>query len=503
MILTNRSSQHAGYVLLSSLAMLALWTESTSATLVCTSPIQLAKGIRAGSSIVLGFSDNSALSSASDITAQLICSANGSIALTLGSGYDSTNYTPNSPIVNITEAQASAAIQACPSNSFHVQYVGSPLLGSEVAKCTGDTNINLAAAPKIVGLLAAAALPEVESLIPSLRVGEPSVTTSSAPKTDAPTQSPTIPITDATSPPPTTTTTNPPATSDPVVPTTTTEPVVPPVVPPVTTTTTRTTSAKPTKSKGSGNGGGNGGSGRNSNNPAPSMTPTTTGTGETSDLKQETSSSTSTGTIAGACAGVVGGICAILAGLLIWRKRQQKKMKFDQFYDDSLAAASGFGSKPIYGREEPDEEQGSGPGVGAVVPLTQAHHRSLSTKNTPSQAGSPPPLQPVTPTPAYDNGYHYEDVQQDTYYNDQYHTYQPYELPYQQPYQQAYSQSPQEYYDYSYEMQPTDYSQGADVYEGKVSVSEAGAVGYYPQAEYGYEYEYENHTSPTQQHTTL
>ncbi|KAF9325502.1 hypothetical protein BG006_011032 [Podila minutissima] len=494
--------------------MLALWTESTSATLVCTSPTRLTNGIRAGSSIVLGFSDNAALSSASDITAQLICSANGSIALTLGSGYDSTNYSPNSPIVNITEAQASAAMQACPSNSFHVQYVGSALLGGEVVKC-GDTNINLAAAPKIVELLAVAAPPEVESLIPSLHLGEPSATPSSAaPTTDVPTQSPPAPTTNAPSPPPpppTTTTTTPPVTSDPVVPTTTTGPVVPPVVPPVTTATSAhtTTSAKPTKSKGNGNGGGNdgsggnGGSGGKGDKPAPSTPPTATGTGKTSDMKHETSSSsTSIGTIAGACAGVVGGVCAILAGLLVWRKRQQKKMKFDQFYDDSLAAASGFGSKPIYGREEPDEEQGSGPGVGAVVPLTQAHQRSLSTKTRPLQAGSPPPLVPVTPKPVYDNGYHYEDDQQDNYYNDQYHTYQPYELPYQQPYQQAYSQNPQEYYDYSYEMQPTD-SQGAnDVYEGKVPVSAAGAVGYYPQAEYGHEYEYENHTNPTQQHTT-
>lgn len=94
--------------------MLAFWTESISATLVCTSPSRLT-GIKAGSSLVLGFSDD-ALSSTSAITAQLICSANGSVALTLGSGYDSTNYTPNSPIVNITEAQVSAAIQACPSH---------------------------------------------------------------------------------------------------------------------------------------------------------------------------------------------------------------------------------------------------------------------------------------------------------------------------------------------------------------------------------------------------
>ncbi|KAG0358856.1 hypothetical protein BG005_001737 [Podila minutissima] len=483
--------------------MLALWTESTSATLVCTSPTRLANGIRAGSSIVLGFSNNAALSSASDITAQLICSANGSIALTLGSGYDSTNFSPNSPIVNITEAQASAAMQACPSNSFHVQYVGSALLGGEVAKC-GDTNINLAAAPKIVEVLAVAAPPEVEAVIPSLHLGEPSATPSAAtPTTDVPTHSSPAPTTDAPSPPPpppTTTTTTPPVTSDHVVPTTTT---VPPVVPPATTTTRAhtTTSAKPTKSKGNGNGGGNGGSGGNGDKPAPS-TPPTTGTGEASDMQHGTSSSTSVGTIAGACAGVVGGVCAILAGLLVWRKRQQKKMKFDQFYDDSLAAASGLGSKPIYGREEPDEEQGSGPGVGAVVPLTQAHHRSPSTKTGPSQVGSPPPLVPVAPTPVYDNGHHYEDDQQDNYYNDQYHTYHPYELPYQQPYQQAYSQNPQEYYDYSYEMQPTDYSQGADVYEGKVPVSAENAVGYYPQAEYGHEYEYEGHTNPTQQHTT-
>ncbi|KAG0027583.1 hypothetical protein BGZ82_008916 [Podila clonocystis] len=470
--------------------MLALWIESTSATLVCTSPTRLTNGIRAGSSIVLGFSD--ALSSASDITAQLICSANGSVALTLGSGYDSTNYSPNSPTINITEAQVSAAIQACPSNSFHVQYVGSALLGRDMATCAGDTNISLAAAPKI------------ESLIPPLRSGEPSATPSSNPHTtNVPTASPIVPTTDAPAPPPSHTTTIPPVTSDPVVPTST-EPVVPPVVPPVTTTTTNahtTTSAKPITSKGSGNGSGNGGNGSGSNKPVPSTSPTTSGTSEASDMQHETSSSTSTSTIAGACAGVVGGVCAILAGLLVWRKRQQKKMKFDQFYDDSLAAASGFGAKPIYGREEPDEEQGSGPGVGAVVPLTQAHHRSLSTKNSPSQAGSPPPLVPVTPTPAYDNGYHYEDAQ-DTYYNDQYHTYQPYQLPYHQPYQQAYSQNPQEYYDYSYEMQPTDHSQDAnDAHEGKVPVSE-GAVGYYPQGEYGREYKYEDHDANATQHKT-
>ncbi|KAF9309338.1 hypothetical protein BG003_009863 [Podila horticola] len=476
--------------------MLALWTESISATLVCTSPTRLTNGIQAGSSIVLGFSDNAALSSASDITAQLICSAKGSVALTLGSGYDSTNYSPNSPIVNITEAQASAAIQACPSNSFHVQYVGSALLSSEVAKCTGNMNISLGAAPKIVQPPAVAAPPGIESLIPSLRTGEPSVTPSSIPATtNVPTSSPTVPTTSTSSPPtppPTTSTTTPPVTSNSVVPTTTV-PVVPPVVPPVTTTTKAhtTTSAKPTTSKGSGNGSGNGGNGNGGSKPVPSTTPTTNGTSEASDMQHDSSSSTSTSTIAGACGGVVGGVCAILAGLLVWRKRQQKKMKFDQFYDDSLAAASGFGSKPIYGREEPDEEQGSGPGVGAVMSLSQAHHRSLSTKNGPSQAGSPPPLMPVTPTPVYNNGYHHEDAQQDNYYNDQYHTYQPYQLPYQQPYQQ-------EYYDYSYEMQPTDQSQGAnEAYEGKVPVSAEGAVGFYPQGEYGREYQHEDHANPT------
>lgn len=118
MIFTNKSGH--SYALLPSLAMLALWTESISATLVCTSPTRLTSGIKAGSSLVLGFSDSDILSSTSAITAQLICSANGSVALTLGSGYDSSNYTPNSPIVNITEAQASAAIAACPSNVSQV-----------------------------------------------------------------------------------------------------------------------------------------------------------------------------------------------------------------------------------------------------------------------------------------------------------------------------------------------------------------------------------------------
>ncbi|KFH63759.1 hypothetical protein MVEG_10452 [Podila verticillata NRRL 6337] len=494
--------------------MLAVWTESISATLVCTSPSRLT-GMKAGSSLVLGFSDNDALSSTSAITAQLICSANGSVALTLGSGYDSTNYTPNSPIINITEAQVSAAIQACPSNSFHVQYVGTALLGRETAKCTGNMNLSLGSealpAPAMIDPPAVAAQPNVGLPLLGPLTDAPSTATSSTPTTTvAPTSSRIVPTTAP--PPPTTTTTTTttaaPVTSGPVSTTTTQPPVVPPVVPPVSTTTTTishtTTSAKPTQTHGNGsgndNGNGNGNGNGTSSKPATSTSANSTESNEASDLQQQTSSSAPSGTIIGACAGVVGGVCAILAGLLVWRKRQQKKIKFDQFYDDSLAAASGFGSKPIYGREDQDEEQGGGPGVGAVVPLNQAHTRSLSTKTGPSQVGSPPPLAPVTPAPVYDNAYNYEhedaNAQQDNYYNDQYHTYRPYQLPYQQPYQ-AYNQN-QDYYDYQYEMKPTDHAQS--VHGANEDVSVGGSVGYYPKTEYGREYEHEQPANQPQRH---
>lgn len=105
---------------------------------------------------------------------------------------------------------------------------------------------------------------------------------------------------------------------------------------------------------------------------------------------------------------------------------------------------------------------------------------------------------PVTPALVYDNAHNYEheDAQRDNYYNDQYHTYRPYQLPYQQPYQ-AYNQN-QDFYDYQYEMQSADHAQS--VHGANEEVSASSGVGFYPQTEYGREYEHEQAANQPQRH---
>ncbi|KAG0344428.1 hypothetical protein BG004_004485 [Podila humilis] len=505
----------------------ALCVDSSSAALTCISPTSLSDGLRAGADLTLGFSDNAILGDISSVSAQLICSANGSVALTLGSGYTSFNFAPNSPVIRITEAQVATATKDCPSKIFHVQYVATGL-NRQVVECSENLTVRpvvIAAAPEDSHVIIAAELPFTAGAVEVTQEPTPAPATSDV---TPPSPTPIVPSPSST-PPPTTS-------SDVVAPPTTALPPPPPVTttsPPDTSETsstkTKTTkSTRPTNSRGGGNGNGNGsgngngngngngsdngnGSGNKPSSPVTSTKPNDPDqTNDASGLRHEASSSMSTSTIAGACAGVVGGVCAILAGLLIWRKRQQKRMKFDEFYDNSLAAASGFKSKPIFGRENPDEEDvdSSGLGVGAVVPLTQAHARSLSTKSAGGRDGAsnglspppPPPLMPVSPTPVYESAaYHQRDYEQEAggqdYYNENYLNYQPY----QQPYQDAYNQNAQEYYEYSYEMQPTE-----DVVEhGRRQQGHEGeaVVGYYPgQAAYGREYEYDQQHHQQQQH---
>ncbi|KAF9363180.1 hypothetical protein BGX34_004684 [Mortierella sp. NVP85] len=59
---------------------------------------------------------------------------------------------------------------------------------------------------------------------------------------------------------------------------------------------------------------------------------------------QTEKTSTSVTTIVAVCGGILGGSLVILATILVWRKREQRRQRvsFDQFYNESLTAASGF-----------------------------------------------------------------------------------------------------------------------------------------------------------------
>ncbi|KAF9157068.1 hypothetical protein DFQ26_009134 [Actinomortierella ambigua] len=189
----------------------------------------------------------------------------------------------------------------------------------------------------------------------------------------APTTPP--PVVTTTPPQPTTTNDPPP----PVVTTTSILNTIPSPDPPVQTTPpqpipdTTTKGPRPpqqtTTRGGGGNGGGGGNNGGNSRpiGPTPSIGPSSgvTGpsTGTSADVQRDTSSagSGSTATIIGTLVGVAAAIVLILAGLLVWRKRQQKRQSFEALFgSSSLAAASGLNNdsasvtgestKPIYGR---------------------------------------------------------------------------------------------------------------------------------------------------------
>ncbi|KAI1319925.1 hypothetical protein EDD11_002600 [Mortierella claussenii] len=175
------------------------------------------------------------------------------------------------------------------------------------------------------------------------------------------------------------------------------------------------TSSLPASSVAGGNGGDaskttfSGGSGGNPSVALPTVGPNSGNNStspSTSDMQQPSSSGPSTALIAGASVGVVAGIFFILAGLLIWRKRQQRKeaAQFDDLFshnDSSLVASSGFAAKHIYARSGSDHPNDNG--VGNTI--NNSHHdppnhnelrRSgggsvMVSMSTPSEAGSPPP----------------------------------------------------------------------------------------------------------------
>ncbi|KAF9359320.1 hypothetical protein BGX26_012605 [Mortierella sp. AD094] len=403
------------------------WTQLASAKLACVSPASSGKSvILPGTPIPLGFSGTVLDTALSNITADLVCSSTGKTALSLGSGYDSTNFSPHSPQVMITDSQAAAATASCPTNVFHVQYSTSSL-NQQVAPCRGNLSIGK---ENTVGSLSSPILPipiisPPTSLLPSpssqsssseTATSQPSIQTT----TTTTTTSSAIPITTSVTTPVTTpvtttnTSTTPVHTSKP--PNHTTQPVNPPTAP--------TTTA-------SGNGGrGNGGGQATSSDSTIIPSPSTNSSSPSTASDFQSSSSPPTAVIASASVGVIAAIFVILAAMLIWRKRQQRKTSLDGLFmgDSSLAAASGFLAKPIYARSDPDEDQHRTRDGSVMVSIPTAEGM------TRSQHGSPPPLMPSQPYPAaismgqQDMGF-YNGVDDVDHYQQQ----SPYRLPYSHP----------------------------------------------------------------------
>ncbi|KAG0316532.1 hypothetical protein BGZ99_006836 [Dissophora globulifera] len=280
-----------------------------SATVSCTSPKTVPGGLQSDTPITLGFTGSKVLDAAATITADLICSSSGSVAMALGSNYSSEDFAPNSPTVTITATQAAAALAACSDNTFYVQYTSTVLLLNQVAKCNGNFSIQA---------------PETTDAVPS-PASSPSVTSAVSPSI---------------------------ATSPTVTPTTSPSPAItatPPLSSPTETSTTFST-ATPSPSSETG-GGGVDAPISDPTPPAPSPSPS--GAPSAADLQQQqselqssnSSSAPSIKTVAIASGSVLGGIFVVLVGMLIWRKRQQREESFDHMFgNSSLAAASGFGS---------------------------------------------------------------------------------------------------------------------------------------------------------------
>ncbi|KAG0007121.1 hypothetical protein BGZ65_006004 [Modicella reniformis] len=382
MILSRSSQTHPPLVPYTLLVLLSLWTRTVTAKLACTSPTSIPSGIQPGSPILLGFSDSANDSILSEITANLVCSSTRTVALTLGKGYSTKDFSPYSPLVTITETQATAALVSCPGNSFYVEYTATAEPGQQaVAQCNNELSIHTAKTlpdrPPLVALGIDLPIPTVPLPIP---LPPTSIPTSANPPTTTPHPS---------LPPPTT------SASPPTVPTEAPTPTSKDTEPPAKTTSTPAGGTKTTPSprssktsqtqqpsSGPGSGDGNGG-GTNSPNPNLSTgssdpSPSNKDSSSSSDLQQTGTSAPSIVTIAAACAGVVGGVLVILAAILIWRKREQRRQRvsFDEFYNESLAAASGF-NNPTYdndsnkydnnSRRPNDLEQGYD-GYAAAVP---------------------------------------------------------------------------------------------------------------------------------------
>ncbi|KAF9585423.1 hypothetical protein BGW38_002472 [Lunasporangiospora selenospora] len=311
-----------------SLAILSVtffsWSDTVSAELVCTSPKSLPSGLLPDTPVTLGFSDDSLLGGAiwSDITADLICSATGSKTLILGSGYRASQFSPHSPIVNISTAQATEALQLCPSNSFNIVYTGTSLLSSQSAKCSGDFSIKL----PVTVTTPTKAPPVVTSSETASSTLSQTNTSTGTPKT----VSNTTTTLSTTATPPVHNSTKPTSSSS---------------SPPL------TTKPGPTGDNSNKDGGQQDNSPEQTTQTSSTSLPTTV----SADLQQQTGmSSPSFGSIIGPIAGVIAAVLLALACLLLWRKRQQKKIAFELFYDESLVAASGhsgFQDRALYRSE--------------------------------------------------------------------------------------------------------------------------------------------------------
>ncbi|KAG0364794.1 hypothetical protein BC939DRAFT_526582 [Gamsiella multidivaricata] len=326
------------------LFVLSLCLQAVAANIVCISPTSLPAGLQPGTPLTLAYSaDLTDMLSA--ITANLVCSSTGNKALVLGSKYGFRD----SPTVTITDPQAHNALASCPTNNFYVEYESSILGKTQVAKCNGGFSIQLVSATPS------------GPIVPS--------TSSSQIPTTSPSQITTSPATT------TTTTVSVPGT--PAATSTRSSKPSPSIHPPKTTAPA---------SGGGGSGPGNGGDlpgSQTSSSATGTLDPAPTQETSSSDLEKSSTSGPSTVVIAGASIGVVAGIFVILAALLAWRKRAQRKeaVSFDQFYNDSLAAASGFDAKPIYARSGSDEGQGNVIAAASPVARQMAYGGAVSRGN--------------------------------------------------------------------------------------------------------------------------
>ncbi|KAG0243375.1 hypothetical protein BGW41_002264 [Actinomortierella wolfii] len=171
---------------------------------------------------------------------------------------------------------------------------------------------------------------------------------------------------------------------------------------------------QPTTSRGSSGGGSGGGAGGGSGGgnihpigPTPSLPPGNLPNGTTADAQKDSNptGSGSTATIVGTVVGVAAAVVLILAGLLIWRKRQQRKQSFEALFGpSSLAAASGLNkdgsngdesTQPIYAR---DVEEGirenktipSPPPLAALEPAYGGGEQTYYQHQSPMSPGSAP-----------------------------------------------------------------------------------------------------------------
>ncbi|KAF9899855.1 hypothetical protein BX616_002808 [Lobosporangium transversale] len=421
------------------------------ANIICTSPSSH-QTIQSGKPITLGFSGKGFLE-LSVISADLICSGSNEAVLALGSKYDAVQTASSkAPSVIITAKQAASALAACPSNKFHVQYTLSSLLDeNQIAKCDGILDIQTPPS-SIEAEAIELELPIPLPTLPGDPSPEPTQPSSPAATSTQPASEQPQPTTPAPSPP----AANPPPTdgNPQPSPSPTTKPPKPSrgsQHPPTVT---------PPPSGGGGNGGGSGGNkggsktspaggggGGGGNGSGPSNPSPTSPDSSSSDLQSDNASSglsSSTARIAGTSAGIVAAIFVILAVLLVWRKRQQRKSAaFNDLFSDSALNAA----KPIFARSNPDEEVAATGGdtlnsnnnnnngaigrTGSVLaPMSSpAQPPPLISREPSSNAGAP--YEQYDQYDQYDHGYHHQGLDPNGQYTPQREP--SYGQPYHQP----------------------------------------------------------------------